>query len=254
LDLLGEDHPEVEKAKLAKTKADEEAEKQFKAWRDGQPIEQKIKWAQKQVANKQRWVDSVHEKCSKLEDKIAALERELEALNPTGARAHQQLAEAEQFLDTAMAQLAQALPQAREETGAAPASDPISAMVKLVATMQEGGTAHVPKDVHGYAQLQALVATLRSAMPGLEALAAAPPPAPAPPTPTADREEGAEEGREEADPHAVKPSKRQRGEDKGASDTIEVDEEGGSGDSSGQPSAGRGAKGGGSSASSQAPA
>jgi hypothetical protein len=252
VDLLGEDNPEVEKAKLAKAKADEEAEKQFKAWRDGQPLEQKIKWAQKQVANKQRWVDSVHAKCSKIEDKIATLERELEALNPTGARAHQQLAEAEQFLETAMAQLAQALPKAREEPEAATASDPISAMVKLVATMQEG-TAHVPKDVQGHAQLQALVAKLRTAMPGLEALAAAPPPAPPPPTTPAEVEEGAEEGKEEADPPSVQPSKRPRGEDRGANDTIEVDEEGGPGDP-GQLPAGRGAKGGGGAASSQAPA
>jgi hypothetical protein len=202
------------------------------------------------VANKQKWVDSVHNKCSKIEDKIAALEKELEALNPTGARAHQQLAEAEQFLEDAMAQLAQALPREREP-GTPSEPDPIAAMVKLVSTMQEGNV-QAPKDVQGHAQLQALVAKLRTAMPGLEALAAAPPPAPTP-SPAGDEEEEEGEGVEERDPPPTQPSKRLRGEKKEATDAIEVDEEGGPGDS-GQLKAGRGAKGGGGAASSHAPA
>jgi hypothetical protein len=88
-------------------------------------------------------------------------------------------------------------------------------------------------------------------MPGLEALAAAPPPAP---TPSPDGDEEAEgEGVEEGDSPPTQPSKRLRGEEKEAPDAIDVDEEGGPGDP-GHLKAGKGARGGGGAASSQAPA
>jgi hypothetical protein len=190
LKRLGPDHKEVQGARAKKTEAEEEVQRHWLAWRESLPLPDRVQFAKKQVETQEKILEECHKATEQLEDQIAELQKQRDAIQPKGDRAYHRLAEAKEYLaKVEAAQAASGEPEGGKggPTTPTPSADVCTTLTSLVTQFAEAANDGdrpawaTGEEAHG--KRKVLLQTIQASLPSLTKIveagpvqAAAPPP------------------------------------------------------------------------------